>query len=334
MMVSPKIAWLLLAILAVSTSVAAISLRAKPTTPDYATWESLEPDIWASAWLLSNHLVPQSSISMLPAGHVITESIPFGTPDSKYNRAFGGSAFKALLKDFGSTDPSLVRIGEAITDIESTGWGARADPLAQLIEQNFRFLQDRYGRAYVPIGCYERFFDTLHQFVISDPIESLAERLDHAVQDSACENHSGLNINHAEKTVTELPIETILADIAANRSVLFVDTREPEEYEKAHIPGAINLPMRQIDQSIIDSLRSYDRVIAYCVKDFRGYEVARMMKSKGLEQVAVMRPFGLAGWQASGLPLQSSQGDSDAAVKHLQECSKDRSTCQTFLSQN
>lgn len=334
MMVGPKTAWLLLAILTCSASVAALSLRAKPATPNYATWQSLEPDIWASTWLLKKHLAPQASISILPSGHIITDSIPFGTPNSKYNRAFGGSAFIALLRDFGSTDPALIRLGEAITDIESTGWAARSDPLAQLIEQNFRYLQDRYGRAYVPLGCYERFFDTLHQFVVSDPLESLAERLDHAVQDSACKDYNELTISQPKNAVAELSIDNILADIAANRRVLFVDTREPEEYKKAHIPGAINLPMRQIDQATIDGLKSYDRVIAYCVKDFRGYEVARMMKNKGLDQAAVMRPFGLSGWQASELPLQTPEEDPEAAITRLHKCSKERSTCQTFLSQN
>ena len=106
--------------------------------------------------------------------------------------------------------------------------------------------------------------------------------------------------------VKEMPIDQLLSEIALDKQVVFVDTREPAEFQKSHIPGAINIPMRDLNPSVYDQLKKVDRVISYCIKDFRGYEVARQMLDNGVNNVVVMKPHGLSGWQSMGLPMTSS----------------------------
>ncbi len=50
--------------------------------------------------------------------------------------------------------------------------------------------------------------------------------------------------------------------------VLFIDARAPEDYEMAHITGAINIPYDYIDQSywtdVPPELNNYDTFVVYC----------------------------------------------------------------------
>ena len=89
--------------------------------------------------------------------------------------------------------------------------------------------------------------------------------------------------------------------------VLFIDTREKEEFNEGHIPGAIHLRLVDIDKADLSRLKDYDFVVPYCLKDFRGYEVARKLKSIGFDNVFMMTPSGLRGWQKSGKILEYNQ---------------------------
>jgi len=43
-----------------------------------------------------------------------------------------------------------------------------------------------------------------------------------------------------------------------------VEVLKPEEYEKAHLPGAINLPLRSLDAEGTKTLDRIRPVIVYC----------------------------------------------------------------------
>ncbi len=112
-----------------------------------------------------------------------------------------------------------------------------------------------------------------------------------------------------------------LAQGVLDGDVLFVDTREPEEFQEGHIPNAINIRLVDIDHADLTLLKRYQYVVPYCLKDFRGFEVARALREKGLENVVMMDPSGLRGWQKLGLPTTQHTGNviamlRDALKKH------------------
>jgi hypothetical protein len=51
--------------------------------------------------------------------------------------------------------------------------------------------------------------------------------------------------------------------VAAGQAVV-IDVRSPEEYRQGHIPGAINLPLRQIEAGNYQRLPRDKRLISYC----------------------------------------------------------------------
>jgi len=105
-----------------------------------------------------------------------------------------------------------------------------------------------------------------------------------------------------QREVPKISIESLVEKVREG-GVLFIDTREPEEFAEYHIPGAINLPIYRLSSNDLVELKSAKMVVPYCVKDFRGYEVAKTLLSFGLTNIAVMTPSGLKGWGRLGLPI-------------------------------
>ncbi|MEX2962180.1 chromate resistance protein ChrB domain-containing protein [Microbulbifer sp. TYP-18] len=299
-----------------------------PRAQLFVTWDSLEPDKWASIWLIKQHIDPDAVVEVRATGDPVSDGIPFGVPEAVYKRTGSRSAFESLLLGFAQTDPTLQAMGRIITTIETTAWNAPSDPLVHVVERNFRQLQDRYGRAYVPISCYAHFFDVLYaQLAMAAPPDILGQSLSLAVDNQSCAQAPTMAERTGALRVKEMAIENLLTEIALNKSVVFVDTREPAEFQRSHIPGAINIPMRSLNEKVYRQLRQADLVISYCVKDFRGYEVARQMLDNGLNNVAVMKPHGLSGWQSSGLPITSLDLPEKAALEKLMHCAKGQQEC-------
>jgi rhodanese-related sulfurtransferase len=131
-----------------------------------------------------------------------------------------------------------------------------------------------------------------------------------------------------EAAVASIPIGTVLQSIKDGQTVVFVDAREEQEYAEGHIPGAIDLPLRRIDEGARDAIGSADLVIAYCIKDFRGYEVARRLRDVGVANTHIMQPYGLNGWKDAGLPLATDDPASEGqALERLGFCAKRPDQC-------
>lgn len=320
-----------LGLLTVSSIAYAVISTMDSSVKVFVTWDSLEPDKWSSIWLIKNHIDPNSVVEVRPTGDPLDNGIAFGVPQAEYKRSGSRSTFEGLLLGFNQQDPILEKFGRIITAIETTSWNSANDPLVHTVEQNFRRLQDRYGRAYVPISCYEHFFDVLYTG-LSDSFKhsELNQSLSLAVGNQTCSEGPNMAERKRANRVAEISIDQLLSEIALNKAVVFVDTREPAEFTKSHIPGAINIPMRDLNQSVYDQLKQADRVISYCVKDFRGYEVARQMLDNGVSHVAVMKPHGLSGWQSVGLPMTSSDLSEESAKEQLTRCARDQQLCKVL----
>lgn len=137
----------------------------------------------------------------------------------------------------------------------------------------------------------------------------------------------------AEKTgdVRLIPIassDEILGLIAQGKRVVFVDAREAPEFEEEHIPGAINLTLREINQLTPEVIGEADIVIGYCLKDFRGYEVAKALHRIGVRNVHTMESPGLNGWKARRLPIYSAgKVTEENALSNLLDCAKNVKNC-------
>lgn len=144
---------------------------------------------------------------------------------------------------------------------------------------------------------------------------------------------AGLSLWRAQATVVEQEVVALVPviDRAAikdlvqqGKRVIFVDAREEAEFNEEHLPGARNIALRDIKAEKLDELRRADVVIAYCLKDFRGFEVARRLGEAGVGNVKIMQPYGLNGWKGEHLPTAGPSRATDAdAWERLMAWSKD-----------
>jgi rhodanese-related sulfurtransferase len=75
-------------------------------------------------------------------------------------------------------------------------------------------------------------------------------------------------------------------------SLVIVDARSQEEYREGHIPGAISLPLGEVNYMIDDFLSSVSpdkMIVTYCagVECYDSHELAEILNSVGYAQVQV-----------------------------------------------
>jgi len=296
-------------------------------TKVFYTWNGLEPDKWASAWLINRHIAPTSKLSIVPVGAQLSGATAFDTPDATYRRRHGLSTYEGLMQAHGlENDPVLKRIGEIINHIEISPWTTPESDDAFVVENRYRELQQQFARSHVPVRCYSGFFDRLYRMLESNPsamnTAGLEAGLDVA---SVCNEEIAPIVERMQPTVLEYPINNLLEMIAKGKKVVFVDTREEPEYDEFHIPGAVNIRLRDISPETAAQFAMADLVISYCIKDFRGYEVAQALHRVGVQPVGIMKPYGLKGWKDLGLPVAERDVVSDeVALTILQQCAQQK----------
>jgi len=294
----------------------------EPKPHAYFTWDGLEPDRWSSIWLLKRHVDPSAEISILPVGAQISNAIAIVTPNSQVKRSHGFSNFENMVKAYNKTnDRGLIRIGKIINELEISPW-ASSTPAVAIVEQQFRALQFKYNRVDVPVACYTGFFDALYRVVdkeaLSESDEFLSLLSEKLEPEYVCQIATS-NIVKNSVPVPEYPVDYVLKMISANKTVVFVDTREDDEFDEHHIPGAVNLKLREVMASSAKQFEKADLVISYCIKDFRGYEVAFALSKVGVKNIGIMKPYGLKGWKDLGLPVANSEISDETAIELLKK---------------
>jgi rhodanese-related sulfurtransferase len=106
----------------------------------------------------------------------------------------------------------------------------------------------------------------------------------------------------AAPLITKISHQEVLSQMkSASAPVVFIDARAPDEFAEERIPGAVNLPLRAVATAVPTSIPRGATLVSYCIKDFRGYGVARALQRAGY-RARVMDDLGLKGWKKAKLP--------------------------------
>lgn len=290
---------------------------------EFVTWDGIGPDKWGSAWLIHRHINPGATIRFIDTGTVPTSGIAFDIPDiPPYFRTSKHITFENLLAGYQLRNTGLQEINKIIRDIEINYWGEKQSQASPLVEKAFRGLQLKYGRESVPRSCYYDLFDALYQYIDKHSGSGAGAQLEQALAiDEKCGSVTRTTVESDKKYVSEWHLKQILGFLDAGDKVVFIDTRESDEFEEGHIPGAVNIKLRDIGKELPPEVVDADVVIPYCVKDFRGFEVAKRLKKMGVRKVGLMNPWGISGWKSSGLPVAGTRGLQDKdAMQKLKSC--------------
>lgn len=92
-----------------------------------------------------------------------------------------------------------------------------------------------------------------------------------------------------------------LLERARKGLVTVLDVRPPEEFAAGHVPGAINIPIQQLERRLAELPRRKE-IVAYCRGPYclMSYDAVRLLREKGLK--ARRLQDGLPEWRLAGLP--------------------------------
>ncbi len=88
--------------------------------------------------------------------------------------------------------------------------------------------------------------------------------------------------------------------------VTVLDVRPPEEYRAGHIPGAISVPLSELDSRLAE-LPADREIVAYCRGPYcvLAIEAVELLRERGFE--ATRLEDGVPDWRARGFPVAASE---------------------------
>ncbi len=102
----------------------------------------------------------------------------------------------------------------------------------------------------------------------------------------------------SENATPEIDIEEFAA---ARGSGLLLDVREPDEYVRGHVAGAVLVPMSQLANRI-GEIDDTSPVFVICASGNRSGAMTDLLRSAGIDAVSVTG--GTGAWERSGRPLE------------------------------
>ena len=114
--------------------------------------------------------------------------------------------------------------------------------------------------------------------------------------------------------------EDLLARLEAGEALVVVDVRPAEEYRSAHLPGAVSIPLDELEQRLRE-LPQDRQIVAYCRGPYCAFapEAVRTLRAHGY--AARHLADGLPEWAAAGNDVESvaMAGKADAGGRTMEE---------------
>lgn len=106
------------------------------------------------------------------------------------------------------------------------------------------------------------------------------------------------------RNMLEVVDQAALLERVRRGEVVVLDVRPEQEYRSGHIPGALSLPLAELEQRLAELPRG-KQIVAYCrgpycVMSVEAVEILRRHRRK-----AARLEIGVPEWRALGLPLES-----------------------------
>ena len=102
-------------------------------------------------------------------------------------------------------------------------------------------------------------------------------------------------IDEAKRQIAEVTPEQVREMQARNERAVYLDVREPNEWNLGHLPHAVHLPRGNLETKVEGLIDRNQSVVIYCARGNRSALAALTMKQMGYENVASMAR-GFLGW--------------------------------------
>ena len=102
-------------------------------------------------------------------------------------------------------------------------------------------------------------------------------------------------IDEARQQIREVSPEEVREMQARNEPVIYLDVREPNEWNLGHLPQAVHLPRGNLEGKVEVMIGRDQQVVIYCARGNRSALAALTMKQMGYVNVSSMSR-GIQGW--------------------------------------
>lgn len=126
-----------------------------------------------------------------------------------------------------------------------------------------------------------------------------------------------------ESSAYQLVLQTLLShsvpEVSAQEafelkdSVLFIDSREINEYEVSHIQNAVWLGYEQADFNALQAIEKDQKIIVYCSVGYRSEKITEQLLAKGFTDVVNLYG-GIFEWKNKDFPIINQQGEKTDSI--------------------
>jgi rhodanese-related sulfurtransferase len=105
-----------------------------------------------------------------------------------------------------------------------------------------------------------------------------------------------------------LPVmpQSLAAQLESAQAPLILDVRSPEEFVAGHIPGAVNIPYRQVPARLDELATDQDRaIVVYCEVGIRAGIAQVALEQAGFQQIHLLEGH-MQAWRQEKLPIESA----------------------------
>jgi rhodanese-related sulfurtransferase len=99
--------------------------------------------------------------------------------------------------------------------------------------------------------------------------------------------------------VKEIGVKDAFALRHTTGDVVFLDVRDPQEYNLGKVPGAVTISRGNLEKNVEAAVPREKSVVVYCANGNRSAFAADVMRIMGYENVRSLRE-GFSGWVAEG----------------------------------
>jgi len=115
-----------------------------------------------------------------------------------------------------------------------------------------------------------------------------------------------VHAGHDDEYIEPISAERVKKLIEGGEKFVFVDLRPAGDFQKAHLPGALSIPITELAKRI-DEIPKAGRVVLYCACPPGGVDESSsylMLRGKGYRNVAVLEN-GFSSWAQRKFPIES-----------------------------
>jgi len=125
-------------------------------------------------------------------------------------------------------------------------------------------------------------------------------------------------VDKARAATRQATITDLKAAVDGGKDMVVLDVREPNEYEVAHIPGALNVPRGLLEFSIWTVVPNQEQTIyVYCKTGARAALATKQLNDLGYKNAIAVDTGGVA-WVKAGYPVQTSITDEEVVIMPAQ----------------